>query len=737
MKKEMNRRMLFRTSDTEIVRTSSNYNPVMRNVRIVFFIPLPFSNYEVMKRIFSVIGFFALTLTLAATPISHYALLNEAKQMFLQKASLSAVHVGTPEVKDCGFVVRGGDTVLAVVNFSKGFIILDVTDEEASVRAYSFTYGFDLDNLPPAAKLWLDLYAQSAMHSDKQANDLSSNCGIVSNDGGNYAAYVRPLVTAVWDQTKYYNSYSPVDAAADAAYDYRTPNGCVAVAMAMIMYYYRYPRQGTGSHTNYSSYGNYYVNFSQQNYFYESMCDKLDYYNDEVAKLIFHCATSVDMMYGPNGSGSYSFKVPDAMIDHFGYANTCQYVTRNSYGNEQWKNLLKEELNAGRPMYYSGSNDEGGHAFVCDGYNSDDFFHFNFGWGGNSNGYYMLQNNDTVQNAIGGYSSGQAAVIGIYPADNSYPYHCSEQVVKSSNGSLEDGSNSSSYPNNAHCTYVITADSMISATVNLQYLHTQARHDSLSFWNRHPNNGDLLLSLSGDVENASYHFDTDSLYITFTSDEAETGEGWRLEYSVEQETLPCGGLIIRDYSGTISKWGTPSGYHPNARCFWLLKLPEATQIAVSFSKMDISPEDRLYFYDRYFTPSRLLASYTGSTLPLDAVFNTQNLSVLFVSDNYKEAKGFEFSWQADGDPAGIPSEDSPECRIYPNPASDFFCLQLPDNFQTGIVKVYDLLGKMVCYADLKVGNNNTIHVHNWPNGLYLVNIIVDNKVFMQKINIQH
>ncbi len=658
--------------------------------------------------------------------------------MFLQKASSSGVRIEALDVKDCDFVVRGGDTLLAVVNFSKGFIILDVTDAETPVRAYSFAHGFDLDNLPPAAKMWLDSYAEFAWNTDKKAASASSTCfGTDSKDGGNYAASVRPLVTAVWDQTKYYNSYSPVDEAAEAAYDYRTPNGCVAVAMAMIMYYYRYPRQGTGSHTNHSSYGNYYVNFSQQNYYYESMCDELDYYNDEVAKLIFHCATSVDMMYSPSGSGSYSYMVPGAMIDHFGYANTCQYVGRNSYSDSQWKSLLKEELNAGRPMYYSGSNDEGGHAFVCDGYNSDDFFHFNFGWGGSSNGYYMLQNNDTVHNAIGGFSSGQAAVIGIYPADASYPYQCSDQVIKSANGSLEDGSNSSPYLNNANCTYIITADSMISATINLQYLHTQAQHDSLSFWDRHPDNGNLLLSLSGNIENASYHFDTDSLYVTFKTDAAETGEGWRFEYSVEQESLPCGGVVIRDYSGSISKWGAPSGYRPNAHCFWLLKLPESTQIAVSFSKMDISPEDRLYFYDRYFTPSRLIASYTGSTLPSDVVFNTQNLSVLFVSDNYKETQGFEFSWQADGDPAGMPEESRPDCRVYPNPASDYFYLQLPENFQTGILKVYDLLGKMVHSADLKDGNDAKVNVQNWPNGLYLVNVIVDNQVFMRKINVQH
>ncbi len=691
-----------------------------------------------MKRLFSVMLLGALTISLTATPISRNALLTTAKQLFVQKALGAGVQMDSPAVKDCSFVVRGEDTLLAVVNFSKGFIILDLTDVAVPARAYSFTNGFDLDNLPPAAKMWLDLYAETALSSNKQASATSQqNIGTDSKDGGNYTAYVRPLVTALWNQTKYYNSYSPVDADAEAAYDYRTPNGCVALAMAMIMYYYRYPRQGTGSHTNYSSYGNYYVNFSQHNYFYESMCDELDYYNDEVAKLIFHCATSVDMMYAPSGSGSYSFKVPDAMIDHFGYASTCRYVSRNSYSDEQWKNLLKEELNAGRPMYYSGSNDEGGHAFVCDGYNSDDFFHFNFGWGGSSNGYYMLQNNDTVHNAIGGFSYGQAAVIGIYPADTSYPYHCAAQVIKSSNGSLEDGSNSSPYPNNADCTYIITADSMISATVNLQYLHTQARHDSLSFWNRHPGNGNLLLSLSGDVENASYHFDTDSLYVTFKTDDAESGQGWRFEYAVEQESLPCGGVVLRDYSGTISKWGNPSGYRPNAHCFWLLKLPEATQIAVSFSKMDISPEDRLYFYDRYFTPSRMLASYTGSTLPLDVVFNTQNLSVLFVSDNYKEAKGFEFSWQADGDPAGIPAENSIECRAYPNPASDYFCLQLPENFQTGIVKVYDLLGKTVYDANVRVGNNEKIYVQNWPNGLYLVNFIVDGQVFMQKINVQH
>jgi hypothetical protein len=132
-----------------------------------------------------------------------------------------------------------------------------------------------------------------------------------------------------------------------------------------------------------------------------------------IAKLIYDCAVSVDMMFAPDGSGAMSYDVEPALKNYFGYANSVNYVERNSYSNTNWKNMLRAELDAQRVIYYSGHGDDGGggHAFVIDGYREDDFFHFDFGWSGSGNGYYTINN----LNPQGNFNAGQAAVVGIIP----------------------------------------------------------------------------------------------------------------------------------------------------------------------------------------------------------------------------------------------------------------------------------------------------------------------------------
>ncbi|MEG2070721.1 MAG: C10 family peptidase, partial [Bacteroidales bacterium] len=480
-----------------------------------------------------------------------------------QKMNLEKVH----------FVEENNQLLLAILDYQdQGFIVLSADDAMMPVLAYSVENGLNMDDLAPAVRYWLDIYKLQVQEVRK--NKIEPTDEVVQawkklkspliNKG---TVVVAPLISAQWNQSKYYNQYSPFDQNSPEGYDGRVPVGCVAVAMSMIMYYYRYPETGIGSKTNYTNYGDFYVNFGATEYHYEAMLDDLTTYNSEVAKLIFHAATSVDMNYAADGSGAYSVNVPDALATHFNYSQNIQQILRSHSSNADWISMLKTELNNRRPVYYSGSSEEGGHAFVCDGYDSDDLFHFNFGWGGTGNGYFSV--NNTVSDAVGGYNNYQGIVKGIYPG-GIYPNYCSEhEIIKATSGSLDDGSGNQNYLNNTNCTYVIAPDNAQSFTITIQTINTEENVDTLSFWKGNPENGLLVSSYSG-TSNSPQTLtieNTDSLYITFKTNNTVTGEGWKLKYSVERDVTACSSLLVfTQPSGTFEDGSGDAHYASSSEC---------------------------------------------------------------------------------------------------------------------------------------------------------------------------
>ena len=122
---------------------------------------------------------------------------------------------------------------------------------------------------------------------------------------------------------------------------------------------------------------------------------------------MYQCGVSVDMNYGYDGSGAQSNDVETAMRMHFGYSS-AMYKERSSYQDDAWIALLKSELDESRPMYFSGTSDIGSHAIVCDGYDNNDYFHFNMGWSGASDGFYSIDD-------VNGFNRNEAIVMNIRP----------------------------------------------------------------------------------------------------------------------------------------------------------------------------------------------------------------------------------------------------------------------------------------------------------------------------------
>ena len=224
---------------------------------------------------------------------------------------------------------------------------------------------------------------------------------------------VNPLITTHWDQGCYYNEYCPETpggwwgGGGPCGHAYA---GCVACAMAQVMKYWNHPEVGFGSHSyTHGTYGEQSANFAGTTYQWSAMPQEVYGHNDAVATLMYHCGVSVNMNYSGSGSGAQSKDVETAMRSYFGYCG-AKYREKSKYANEVWIAMLKSELDLSHPVYYSGSNGDSGHAFVCDGYDANDLFHFNFGWSGAGDDYYSLYD-------VNGYNSNQAAVMNIVPMD--------------------------------------------------------------------------------------------------------------------------------------------------------------------------------------------------------------------------------------------------------------------------------------------------------------------------------
>lgn len=298
---------------------------------------------------------------------------------------------------------------------TEGFVIVAASDNVRPILAYSENGPFDASNPYNGAMFMLETYKNSISYAIekniKATPDIAGqweslrNCGKLSSNRGRT---VGPLVKTKWNQNSPYNLYAP---AASGGPGGRCYAGCVATAMSQVMKYWDHPAQGTGSHSYYCpGYGQQSANFGATTYDWENMPNTLNGANqtqiEAVATLMYHCGVAVDMGFEPDGSGAFSQDVPGAMANYFDY-NNCSYKQRSSYSLANWVAMLKAEFDLGRPVYYSGHSSAGGHAFVADGYNEDDFISFNFGWSGSDDDWYQV---DAIE-----YNSSAAAIFNYVP----------------------------------------------------------------------------------------------------------------------------------------------------------------------------------------------------------------------------------------------------------------------------------------------------------------------------------
>jgi len=274
-----------------------------------------------------------------------------------------------------------------------GFVIVAADDASIPILGYSFTDDMPAEVTNPNTRYWLDNYSQEIYRIITR--NLDNRETLKEWDAVRHGMQekstldVNPLLTTMWDQGCYYNAMCPADAGACG----HTWTGCVATTMAQIMKYHNFPPQGVGSHSYvHPTYGLQSADFGNTTYSWSSMPNQVFSANTAVATLMYHAGVSVDMQYGTGGSGAFSYNVPDALMNYFNYRPGAVLQYKNSFSNvEDFKNLIRADLDQDLPVYYSGVDGNEGHAWVCDGYRmSDGKFHFNWGWSGSSNGWYAI-----------------------------------------------------------------------------------------------------------------------------------------------------------------------------------------------------------------------------------------------------------------------------------------------------------------------------------------------------------
>ena len=376
---------------------------------------------------------------LIATTISAYA--ENVTVQTAQRAAQSFLNSKIPNNTDIhliDFAEKASFPNFYVFGNEHCFVIIAADNAVHPVLGYSTEGGFGTETMPESTFEWLKAYdeeiafvAESRLEADNEVllewDNLLNGNGLTPKSRN----CVNPLLRTKWNQNAPFNNLCPADPEGPNGHCY---TGCNATAMAQVLNYWEHPVKGAGSYTytpnNHPEYGSQYANFSSTTYDWDNMKDYYSRgYTDEealaVATLMYHCGVSIASEYGPDGTAASLINIPNVFIHFFKFSSSVVYRSKSSggtihYTDSQWIEMLKQDLDLGRPLPYRGSSDEGNgsHSFVCDGYDENDYFHFNWGWSGRCDGFFIIgalnpQRNDTGNPR--GFNSSNAAIFNCYP----------------------------------------------------------------------------------------------------------------------------------------------------------------------------------------------------------------------------------------------------------------------------------------------------------------------------------
>ena len=355
-------------------------------------------------------------LLMCASAVTQAAVLGESEARAIAGDFMARHQMGTPESSRPASIRRHAASSKGVsqpafyvfnATDDRGFVIVAADDAVPSILGYCDSGSFDDNALPANVQWWLGRYeAQAALMGEKPSCAASRVSRVP----------VSPFLTSKWNQIAPYNNACPLISST------RALTGCVATAMAQILYYYKSPVAATGITTLPSYTFNYSI--MKDSYNTSETGDGVD----EMAKLLYYCTQALGTKFSTTNSTAASTIKP--LVDYFGYSNRAAAINHDNFTLEEWENIIYGEIAAGRPVQISARTQSDGHTILCDGCDAQGLFHINWGWGGKYNGYFRLDllnpySKTVVLNGTetpvtmyteSGFSLDQVAMLGIEPA---------------------------------------------------------------------------------------------------------------------------------------------------------------------------------------------------------------------------------------------------------------------------------------------------------------------------------
>ena len=391
-----------------------------------------------MKRTLILVTVSLLAMTAAARPVTQKDASCVANRFW------QTVLHGEGQVYPCPWQYS---QVYLFVGEHQGFIMVSADDCARPVIAYSLHGRLSPDTMPVQVSQRMEAYCGLIADGIRQqvtstAADASRWEHLLSGDlpkEGDDDDRIGPLLETRWHQDGGYALLTPQ----------HTPTGCAATAQAQMMRYWNYPAFGHGNETyNCPPYGAQSADFSHTLYDWANMSDQVSLtspYQQQIAvsTLMYHVGVSLHMAYAEGGSGAAGLVghpgtpgIDNSLKDYFYYSRNMRPIYRiDGYTDQRWADSLIAELRLQHPIIYCGVAPEGGHGFVCDGYeyrNGQVFFHFNFGWSGNGDGYYTVDDicpNVSPTGEIGSvyhFNQSNQALLGAVP---DYGLHVSDTLL--------------------------------------------------------------------------------------------------------------------------------------------------------------------------------------------------------------------------------------------------------------------------------------------------------------------
>ena len=613
-----------------------------------------------------------------------------------------------------------------------GFIITSADDRMQPILGYSHTSNFSFP-IPDNLRYWLECYdTQIRMVMDDPSACQHPEWRLLASRQRPEAVYdttIGPLLTTTWAQNPYYNSMCPNGSAGQAV------TGCVATAMGQVMKYWNWPDTGVGSYSYIDGgYGQQSADFGATSYDWEHMPDHLDASStstevNAVATLLYHCGVAVNTHYGTNsqgGSGATheaigSLTIPcaeNALRNYFKYSPALRNIYRVYFTADEWAALLKNEIDHLRPILYSGTDPTfTGHEFICDGYDTTGFFHFNWGWSGNDNGFFSLGDIN--------YNAGQMTLIGIEP--------------------------DTLYGSTASCT--VTAETIDPIMSTVMGGGTYAYRDTVTV-TANPNIGYTFAGWSNGVRNNPYTFLAHDVSLQAIFVEAPASIGDTLAYLTvtDQKRMlfinsnyrvgtrfPPEMLQGRDSITAIEIIGPVCPYvfrifhggdtAPERLLYEQSYDPEGSLEIWFHAELDqhqpIAQDSSLWITVQLLESTIILGA-KNTSIPDDNWISTDSGDSWIHLTDYQSTNPLDdltLSWlvrcitssNTTGTSELLPQ--TPELTIYPNPTSGTVSVVLPES--NGVLFIYDAIGRLVERIETDSPTIN-FDAGQLPSGLYLL-----------------